>query len=36
MIGATDDNDALKQAARSTDDTIDAKNLQRWNGQRYE
>mgnify|MGYP003653029514 CR=1 FL=1 len=35
MIGANDNADALKQAARSTHDTITADRLQVWNGSQY-
>jgi hypothetical protein len=35
MIGATDKKDALREAARSTEDEIVAKNLQVWNGAKY-
>jgi hypothetical protein len=33
MIGATDDDDAMREARRSTDAPT---NLQRWNGREYE
>lgn len=36
MIGAHDDADALREAARSSSITIDPSNLQRWNGAAYE
>jgi hypothetical protein len=35
MIGATDDDDALVQASRSTHEEIVASRLQRWNGSEY-
>lgn len=35
MIGATDDADALKEAARSVDFPIDPSKLQKWNGKEY-
>lgn len=35
MVGATDDNDALVQARRSAP-SVEAADLQRWNGQAYE
>jgi hypothetical protein len=35
MIGATDHADALREAARSSSDTIDRANLQVWNGTEY-
>jgi len=36
MIGARDDAEALREAARSSSATIDPANLQRWNGTTYE
>lgn len=36
MIGARDNADALREAARSTSDAIVPANLQRWNGNAYE
>ena len=36
MIGARDDADALREAARSSSAAIDPANLQRWNGTTYE
>lgn len=36
MIGATDDKDALREAARSTDMPIVMDRLQKWNGKKYE
>ena len=36
MIGAISADDALKQAARSTNDTPVLENLQVWNGVSYE
>ena len=35
MIGARDDADALREAARSSSDAIDCVNLQVWNGTEY-
>jgi hypothetical protein len=35
MIGATDDADALRQAARSTDDAIELARLEVWSGGVY-
>ena len=35
MIGAVDDADALREAGRSSSDTIDPAKLQRWNGEAY-
>ena len=35
MIGAVDDADAIKEAGRSSSDTIDPAKLQRWNGEQY-
>jgi hypothetical protein len=35
MIGAHDDEAALREAARSTDMAISIDNLQRWNGVEY-
>ena len=35
MIGARDDADALREAARSSSDAIDRANLQIWNGAEY-
>ena len=35
MIGATDDADALREAARSTSAPIDRAKLQCWNGAQY-
>jgi len=35
MIGARDDADALREAARSSSDAIDRANLQVWNGTEY-
>lgn len=35
MIGATDDAGALREAARSTDATIAAERLERWDGRAY-
>jgi hypothetical protein len=36
MIGARDDNDALKEAQRSTSDKVIIDNLQIWKGSQYE
>ena len=36
MIGARDDAQALREAGRSTTDTIDPAKLERWNGKTYE
>lgn len=36
MIGARDNADALREAARSTDDKIVIEKLQRWTGQSYQ
>lgn len=35
MIGATDDQDALNEASRSTPDEITRDRLEKWNGERY-
>jgi hypothetical protein len=35
MIGAVNDADAIKEAGRSSSDTIDPAKLQRWNGEQY-
>ena len=35
MIGARDDADALREAARSSSDAINRANLQIWNGTEY-
>ena len=35
MIGARDDADALREAARSSNDAINRANLQIWNGTEY-
>lgn len=35
MIGAVDDDDAIREAGRSHSDTIDPAKLQRWNGSEY-
>lgn len=35
MIGAVDDADAIKEAARSTSAPIDPAKLQRWTGDEY-
>lgn len=35
MVGATDHEDALREAARSTDDSTVMANLQVWNGAEY-
>ena len=35
MIGARDDADALREAARSSSDAINRANLQVWNGAEY-
>lgn len=35
MIGARDDADALREAARSSSDAINRANLQVWNGTEY-
>ena len=35
MIGAIDDDEALREARRSTDGVV-VSNLQRWNGTEYE
>jgi hypothetical protein len=35
MIGARDNEDALNEAGRSTDDEIKGENLQIWDGARY-
>jgi len=35
MIGAKDHADALREASRSTDDSIVIDNLQVWNGKEY-
>lgn len=36
MIGAKDDNDALREAQRSTSDKVTMNNLQIWNGTNYQ
>lgn len=36
MIGAMDDEDALREASRSTSGTVALANLQRWDGCRYQ
>ena len=36
MIGAHDDQDALRQAQRSTDDQVTPDRLQRWTGSEYQ
>lgn len=36
MIGAKDDNDALREAQRSTNDKVTRDNLQIWKGSQYE
>jgi hypothetical protein len=36
MIGAKDDNDALREAQRSTSDKVTTDNLQIWKGNQYE
>jgi hypothetical protein len=36
MIGAKDDNDALREAQRSTSDKVTMDNLQIWKGNQYE
>ena len=36
MIGAKDDNDALREAQRSTSDKVTMDNLQIWKGVKYE
>lgn len=36
MIGAKDDNDALREAQRSTSDKVTMENLQVWKGSQYE
>jgi hypothetical protein len=36
MIGAKDDNDALREAQRSTSDKVTMDNLQIWKGSQYE
>lgn len=36
MIGAKDDNDALREAQRSTSDKVTMENLQVWKGLQYE
>lgn len=36
MIGAKDDNDALREAQRSTSDKVTMENLQIWKGSQYE
>jgi hypothetical protein len=36
MIGAKDDNDALREAQRSTSDKVIIDNLQIWKGNQYE
>jgi hypothetical protein len=36
MIGAKDDNDALREAQRSTSDKVTMNNLQIWKGSQYE
>jgi hypothetical protein len=36
MIGAKDDNDALREAQRSTSDRVTMDNLQIWKGSQYE
>lgn len=36
MIGAKDDNDALREAQRSTSDKVTMNNLQIWKGNQYE
>jgi hypothetical protein len=35
MIGARDDADALREAARASSDAINRANLQVWNGTEY-
>jgi hypothetical protein len=35
MIGARDDADALREAARSSSDAINRADLQVWNGTEY-
>jgi hypothetical protein len=35
MIGATDDNDALNEAARSVDHDVSFDRLEYWNGAEY-
>jgi len=35
MIGAKDHNDALREARRSTDEPINRRHLERWNGSEY-
>ena len=35
MIGAKDDNDALREAKRSTDGNVHPARLQKWNGVEY-
>lgn len=36
MIGATDNDDALRQAQRSTDDKVTTDRLQFWDGAEYQ
>jgi len=36
MIGARDDNEALREAQRSTSDKVIIDNLQIWKGSQYE
>ena len=36
MIGAKDDNDALREAQRSTSDKVTMDNLQIWKGSQYD
>lgn len=36
MIGALSDNDALKEAQRSTSDKVIIDNLEFWNGSQYQ
>ena len=36
MIGATDNQDALKQAQRSTSDKVSIDRLEFWNGSQYQ
>lgn len=36
MIGATDTNDALREAQQSTSDPVTVDKLQKWNGVSYE
>lgn len=35
MIGATDIGDAMREASRSTDETLTVAKLEVWNGTRY-